>query len=148
SDAFTRAFGFNMQSEQGLKVIKTILNEIDTTYKHLPYFHIGADEVQIDNKDFIPEVEKLLHKQGKQTIGWHPGGNYGPETIRQLWKAQQITNDKVRYIDSRALYLNHIDPLAGVASIFERQICDVKQGSNYRRGGASGVWNDGRVAND
>jgi N-acetyl-beta-hexosaminidase len=67
SAAFTRAFGFDMQSEKGLKIVKEIVTEFDSIY-HLPYFHIGADEVKFTNKNFIPEITDLIHQHGKQTI--------------------------------------------------------------------------------
>src|SRR5699024_9326616 len=74
SAAFKRAMGFDMQTDSGLKVVKNILREVSATYD-VPYIHIGADEVRFTNKAFIPEVVNLLHKLGKQTIGWAPGGN-------------------------------------------------------------------------
>jgi lysophospholipase L1-like esterase len=149
SGAFTRAFGVNMQSKNGLNIIKNILTEIDTTYQHLPYIHIGADEVKIKNKHFIPEVVGLLQNQGKQTIGWDPGGNYGQSTIHQLWTGQsQIKNPKVKYIDSRGLYLNHMDLEAGVSRIFGNKLCGVKFGDKHKLGGEICLWNDRRVANE
>src|SRR5690606_8468220 len=100
--------------------------EVDSTYD-VPYIHIGADEVKFTNKDFIPEVVALIHQQGKQTIGWAPGGNYDDKTIRQLWKSESPQQDEqnkatIRYVDSRDLYLNHMDPLSSVVSIFDRKI--------------------------
>jgi lysophospholipase L1-like esterase len=148
SDAFTRAFGLNMQSKKGVDIVKNILTEVDNTYKNIPYIDIGADEVKINNKKFLPEVVKLLHEQGKQTIGWDPGGNYGQSTIHQLWKgSSRITNSHVRYIDSRGLYLNHMDPEAGTARIFEKTLCGIKQGNKHKLGGEICLWNDRRVAN-
>ena len=147
SDAFTRTFGTNMQSEKGLSIVKNILAEVDSTYD-LPYIHIGADEVKFTNKDFIPEVVKLIHEQGKHTIGWDPGGNYDDVTIRQLWSDAAIENGNTRYIDSRGLYLNHMDPLESVVSIFERQLGDVNQENGHILGGEICLWNDRRVADE
>src|SRR5699024_3299328 len=42
SAAFKRAMGVDMQSEEGLNIMKDILREVDSAYQ-LPYFHIGAD---------------------------------------------------------------------------------------------------------
>ncbi len=147
SDAFTRAFGTNMQSEKGLSIVKNILSEVDSTYD-LPYIHIGADEVKFTNKDFIPEVVKLIHKQGRHTIGWDPGGNYDDATIRQLWASAAIENGSSRYIDSRSLYLNHMDPLESVVSIFERQLGDANHENSHILGGEICLWNDRRVADE
>ncbi len=147
SDAFTRAFGTNMQSEKGLVIVKNILTEVDSAY-HVPYIHIGADEVKLTNKDFIPEMVKLIHKQGKRTIGWDPGGNYDNATIRQLWSDAAIGKGNIRYIDSRSLYLNHMDPLECAVSIFERQLGDVNQENSHILGGEICLWNDRRVADE
>lgn len=155
SDAFTRAFGFDMQSEKGLAIVQNILDEFDSTYdnKEVPYLHIGADEVKFTNKSFIPEVTDLIHKAGKRTIGWAPGGNYDDKTIRQLWISegpQKNENKKniIQYIDSRDLYINHMDPMSGVVSIFDRRIGGVNEGNASVLGGSICLWNDDRAKNE
>jgi hypothetical protein len=147
SAAFTRAFGFDMQSEKGLEIVKEIVTEFNTTY-HVRYLHIGADEVRFTNKNFIPEVTGLIHQQRKQTIGWHPGGNYDDATIHQLWESKGMDNPNARYIDSRSLYLNHMDPEESVVSIFERQLLDTTHGDAKKLGGEICLWNDRLAANE
>lgn len=152
SDAFTRATGVNMQSDEGLQIMKNILAEVDSTYD-IPYLHIGADEVKFTNNNFIPEVVNLIHQQGKQTIGWAPGGNYDYKTIRQLWQSEgppenHKSNEMIRYIDSRDLYLNHMDPLSGVVSIFNREIGGVIKGNESVLGGEICLWNDDRAKDE
>ena len=147
SAAFTRTFGADMQSEKGFTILKNIITEFNSTYD-VPYLHIGADEVKFTNKNFLPEMISLIHQQGKQTIGWHPGGNYNDSTIRQMWETQGIDNPNARFIDSRSFYLNHMDPLESVVSIFERQICDTTQGSAHFLGGEICLWNDRRVSKE
>ncbi len=147
SAAFSRAFGTDMQSEKGLKIIKSIVKEFCDTYD-VPYLHIGADEVKFTNENFIPEVVDLIHRQGKHTIAWHPGGNYDDATIRQLWAGSQMDKPGIQYIDSRSFYLNHMDPLESVVSIFERQICDTIQGNAQKLGGEICLWNDRRAATE
>jgi hexosaminidase len=112
SAAFTRAMKFDMQSDSGLVVVKNILSEFCDTYD-IPYIHIGADEVKISNDNFIPEVTKLLESKGKRVIGWQPGGNFSESTLRQLWlenKELLRSNTNLKLVDSRHLYLNHMDP--------------------------------------
>lgn len=147
SAAFTRTFGVDMQSEKGLAILKNIITEFDSTYD-IPFLHIGADEVKITNNNFIPQMTDLIHHQGKQTIGWHPGGNYDDATIRQLWESKGMENPNARYIDSRSLYLNHMDPLESVVSIFERQLCDTTKGTAHKLGGEICLWNDRRVTSE
>lgn len=84
SAAFKRAMKTDMQSDSGLAIVKNILNEFCDTFD-VPYVHIGADEVKITNKNFLPEVITLLENRGKKVIGWEPGGKFTESTIRQLW---------------------------------------------------------------
>lgn len=150
SAAFTRALGVGMQTEKGLATIKDILTEICRTYD-VPYIHIGADEVRITNKQFLPQVNALLKQLHKQVIGWAPGGNYTDETIRQLWKDEgdkDIVNPAVRYIDSRSLYISDMDPLNTVVTIFERRLGDKPHGDSTMLGAEFCVWNDRKVNNE
>ena len=150
SAAFTRAMHTDMQSDSGVIILKNILKEFCETYD-LPYFHIGADEVKIHNKNFVPEITKYLESLGKKTIGWEPGGNFLPETMRQLWMDDngRLTSDSdIQYIDSRHLYINHMDPLEAPVTIFFRQIGDkIKEDKNVK-GGILCLWPDRRVANE
>ncbi|HEY1112811.1 MAG TPA: family 20 glycosylhydrolase [Chitinophagaceae bacterium] len=147
SEAFTRAMGVNMQSDSGLAIVKNILREFCTTYE-VPYLHIGADEVKITNKNFLPEVTALIHSLGKKTIGWEPGGNLEEHTIRQLWMKDGVKDKRLTYIDSRHLYLNHMDPLESVVTIFNRQIGDRISGDRNVPGATLCVWHDRRVARE
>lgn len=147
SEAFTRAMGFNMQSDSGLAAVKNILNELLDKYD-LPYWHIGADEVKITKKDFLPEVADLLHKRNKKIIGWEPGGNFPENTIRQLWmddNGKIASKPGIQYIDSRHLYLNHMDPLEAVVTLFYRKISGLSQGNEYAIGGTLCMWHDRKV---
>lgn len=147
SAAFTRAMKTDMQSETGLAIVKEILTEFMDTYD-LPYIHIGADEVKIVNQQFIPEVSKLIESRGKKIIGWQPGGNFTPNTIRQLWMDDNALRGKqldYKIIDSRHLYLNHFDPHEAVTSIFNRQIAEKTQGDSSVLGGIICTWHDRNI---
>lgn len=148
SAAFKRAMKVDMQSDSGIVYVKNILKEFCTTYD-VPYIHIGADEVKITNPNFIPEVTRYIQSFGKKVIGWQPGGNFLDSTIRQLWMDDlgKITNDKqVQYIDSRHLYLNHMDPLEAVTTIFNRQLANRNSGDNNALGAIICTWHDRAVA--
>ncbi len=147
SAAFQRAFGTEMQSDSGLAVIKDILHEVCQSFD-TPILHIGADEVKITNPRFVPEVTDLVESYGKSTVGWQPGGNFSDRTIRQLWlddKGKFTTNQSIPYIDSRHLYLNHMDPLESVVTIFHRQIGNRIKGDSIALGGTLCLWHDRAV---
>jgi lysophospholipase L1-like esterase len=149
SAAFTRAMGFDMQSDSGVAVVKNILKEFCATY-NLPYMHIGGDEVHVTNKNFMPAVINLLHKLGRTTIAWSPGADIDTATIRQLWMSDNGEKNisSLRFIDSRHLYINHMDPLESVVTIFFRQIGDtIKQTENIK-GATLCLWPDRRVENE
>lgn len=147
SAAFRRAMKTDMQTDSGMKIIKNILKEICTTYD-VPYIHIGADEVNITNKDFIPGITTYVETFGKKVIGWQPGGHFTDNTIRQLWmddNAHLTSQKNLQFIDSRHLYLNHMDPLEAVTTIFNRKIGDKEKGDSSLLGATLCMWNDRRV---
>jgi hypothetical protein len=150
SAAFRRAMGVDMQSDSGLHYVKQLLKEFCETFD-FPYIHIGADEVKITRADFIPEVSSLLRQYGRQIIGWEPGGNFSKEVIRQLWMddlARISSDDSIRYIDSRHLYLNHMDPLETVVTIFNRQMASRDKADKQALGATLCVWPDRALAQE
>ncbi|MCL6265282.1 family 20 glycosylhydrolase [Flagellimonas myxillae] len=56
-----------------------------------PYFHIGGDESHVTKKKdyihFVEKVEKIVHKHGKQAIGWNEiaQAKISPSSVVQLW---------------------------------------------------------------
>ncbi|HMU47339.1 MAG TPA: family 20 glycosylhydrolase [Chitinophagaceae bacterium] len=150
SAAFKRAMKVDMQSDSGMMYLKNILKEFCTAYD-VPYIHIGADEVKITNKNFVPEITAYIESLGKKVIGWQPGGNFTESTIRQLWmddNVHQTSNNQIRFIDSRHLYLNHMDPLEAVTTIFNRRIADKEKGDATTLGGTICMWPDRAVAKE
>ncbi len=150
SDAFKRAFKTDMQTDSGMAILKNILSKICTTYD-VPYLHIGADEVKIINKNFIPEITAYVQSAGKKIIGWEPGGNFTTNTIRQLWMddaGKKMDAEGTQYIDSRHLYLNHMDPLEAVVTIFNRKILGKEKGDTSALGGTICMWHDRAVAKE
>ena len=150
SAAFKRAMGVDMQSDEGTQIVNNIIKEFCSTYD-VPYLHLGADEVKITNQNFLPEVIALTESLGKKVIGWEPGGNFNDAVIRQLWMegATKVSKNKnIKYVDSRHLYFNHMDPLESVVTIFDRQICNLTEGNENALGGIVCVWNDRILANE
>jgi hexosaminidase len=150
SAAFKRAMGVDMQSDSGLAIIKNILKEFFTTYTDLPYFDVGGDEVHISNKNFMPEILKYVESFGKKTIAWSPGAPLDDKTIRQLWMSDDGEKNvsSLNFIDSRHLYLNHMDPLEAPVTIFNRQIGDITKENDNIKGGTLCMWPDRRVENE
>jgi len=150
SAAFKRAMGVDMQSDSGIVILKNILKEFFTKFKELPYFHIGGDEVHISNKSFMPEMLRYVQSFGKKTIAWSPGAPLDNTTIRQLWMSDtgERNISALKFIDSRHLYINHMDPLEAVVTIFNRQIGDTTREDDNINGGTLCLWPDRRVENE
>jgi hypothetical protein len=144
SEAFTRTFGLEMQSREGADIVTHILEEI-CGLPGLPWIHLGTDETTVTNGSFIPGMVNLLHGRGKKVIGWSPGIGTAA-VIVQLWGNDARPDAQTACIDSRGLYLNHLEPLAGVVSILAKTICDSRRGNNRLKGGELCLWNDRRVA--
>ena len=149
SKAFERYFGVNMQTEKGIQKVKELLQEFHDTYPELKHLHIGGDEVKIVNKNFMPEITRFVESLGYQTYGWDPGSNLENSTIRQLWmgKATAIApHSNIKYIDSKHLYINHMDPLETVTTLFFRQISLQDQESEALKGATLCAWPDRAVS--
>jgi hexosaminidase len=147
SAAFTRAMGVDMQSEKGMEICKNILTELCAELD-VPLIHIGGDEVKITNKEFLPAMVSTLKALNKKVIAWDPGGNVPEGTILQMWNGNIVPKKKFPAVDSRHLYLNHFDPIDGVAAIFNHQVCDVQSGNENNLGATLCNWPDRRVSKE
>lgn len=67
SEAFNRTFQTDMQSEEGMTILKKLIDEVCTTFD-VPYIHIGTDEVKFTNPEFVPEMVKYIRDKGKKSF--------------------------------------------------------------------------------
>lgn len=148
SAAFERTFGCTMQSEQGIKILKDILDEVCMTFD-VPYIHIGTDEVQFTNPDFVPQMVAYLHEKGKKVISWNPGWNYNPGEIdmTQLWSYRGKAQEGIPAIDCRFHYANHFDDYADLVALYNSRIYNKEEGSDDLAGCILAFWNDRYVDN-
>ncbi len=148
SAAFERTFGCTMQSEQGIKILKDILDEVCMTFD-VPYIHIGTDEVQFTNPDFVPQMVAYLHEKGKKVISWNPGWNYKPGEIdmTQLWSYRGKAQEGIPAIDCRFHYANHFDDYADLVALYNSRIYNKEEGSDDLAGCILAFWNDRYVDN-
>ena len=148
SAAFERFFKVNMQSEQGIDHIKELLKEFSETYPSLKHLHIGGDEVKISNKQFMPEITKYVESLGFKTYGWDPGSNLESTTVRQMWMGGPESIDPnagLQYLDSKHLYINHMDPLETVTTLFFRRFAEQQKESALLPGAILCSWPDRAV---
>ena len=148
SAAFERTFKTDMQSEQGTQILKDIIDEVCATFD-VPYLHIGTDEVQFTNPDFVPMMVKYIRDKGKKVISYNPGWNYKPGEIdmTQLWSYRGKAQKGIPAIDCRYHYANHFDTYADLVAMFNSRIYNQPEGSDDLAGCIVAFWNDRFIDN-
>lgn len=143
SAAFIRTFRHDMQSPEGMKILKLLIDEVCETFE-VPYLHIGTDEVRFTNPDFVPEMVAYVRSKGKKVISWNPGWRYQPGEIdmTHLWSYRGKAQKGIPAIDSRFHYLNHFDTFADLFALYNSRIYDEPQGSDDLAGTILAIWND------
>ena len=148
SAAFERTFKTDMQSEKGTQILKDIIDEVCATFD-VPYLHIGTDEVQFTNPDFVPMMVKYIRDKGKKVISYNPGWNYKPGEIdmTQLWSYRGKAQKGIPAIDCRYHYANHFDTYADLVAMFNSRIYNQPEGSDDLAGCIIAFWNDRFIDN-
>lgn len=148
SAAFERTFKTDMQSEKGTQILKDIIDEVCATFD-VPYLHIGTDEVQFTNPDFVPMMVRYIRDKGKKVISYNPGWNYKPGEIdmMQLWSYRGKAQKGIPAIDCRFHYANHFDTYADLVAMFNSRIYNQPEGSDDLAGCIIAFWNDRFIDN-
>lgn len=148
SAAFERTFKTDMQSEKGTQILKDIIDEVCATFD-VPYLHIGTDEVQFTNPEFVPMMVKYIRDKGKKVISYNPGWNYKPGEIdmTQLWSYRGKAQKGIPAIDCRYHYANHFDTYADLVAMFSSRIYNQPEGSDDLAGCIVAFWNDRYIDN-
>lgn len=151
---FRNAFGFSMDSEEGMKVLEECIDEFceEIPASLCPYLHVGSDEVYIaDPKGFMRFTENLCKKHNRIAMAWDPGLPSDSTTVRQIWNTAAGSNAAQtkkggKYVDSFMGYLNYYDPIYFTNKVFLHKACaqDVPDTTNAL-GGILCLWNDVRV---
>lgn len=148
SESFTRAMGYAMQTDAGVKALTAILKEMCTTvFVNSPYFHIGTDETAISYANFVPTMVSAVRSSGKKAVSWRPGASYTKDDIDmlQLWSSNGKVMSGVPNIDCRYLYANHFDTYADVVGIYKSNVYYAQTGTDDIAGSLVGFWNDRAV---
>jgi hypothetical protein len=153
-EAFRKAFALDSMSDPRVKpILLDLIDELCTLIpkEKMPYLHLGTDEVWQKYEHAAPgllsALEERVRHHGREVIVWRPGQQIdGDQTsITQLWSAGGKVKEGHPYIDSRLNYLNHLDPLAGIAQLYFDRICNKAQGDSLALGGILCCWNDNNV---
>ena len=149
SAAFVRAFRHDMQSPEGMKILKLLLDEVCETFD-VPYLHIGTDEVEFTNQHFVPEIVAYVRSKGKKVISWNPGWHYKPGEIdmTHLWSYRGKAQPGIPAIDSKFHYLNHFDVFGDIVALYNSRIYDQAEGSEDIAGTILALWHDRLIDNE
>jgi beta-N-acetylhexosaminidase len=150
SAAFQKAIGKDMQTPEGMQVLKEALDEIIPLFKD-SLFHIGSDEVHFKMKEFMPEMIRYVRSKGKQVVVWYPG--YAPDSnaARMCWgeyEAGYSLDKSAPYIDCNGFYMDWMDSQGGVLQTFFQYPCEVPQAGGKALGSEMCVWTDGVISSD
>ena len=143
SAAFVRTFRHDMQSPEGMKILKLLIDEVCETFD-VPYLHIGTDEVGFSNPKFVPEMVAYVRAKGKKVISWNPGWNYKPGEIdmTQLWSFRGKAQPGIPAVDSKFHYINHFDTFADLVALYNSRVFDRSEGDEDVIGAIIGMWHD------
>ena len=154
--AFRKAFGLtSMRDPKVLPVLLDLFGELCSLAdeKEMPYIHIGTDEVRNEEEygaeHTIESIMDFLKRKKREVIVWKEGIQIDTDTtsIQQLW-AMHEPDKGYRFIDSRANYINHLDPFAGMVRLFFQQPTRQPAGDSLALGGILCAWPDNNVADD
>lgn len=143
SDAFERAFGFGMQTPQGKKVVKELLDEVMEVFSS-EYIHLGTDEVDFTDPSFVPEMVAHVRSRGRKALSWSPGYRYSPGEIdgMQLWTSRARVQEGTVAVDSRLHYINHYDLFGDIIGLHTSRIGKVEEQTAEMKGSILCLWND------
>lgn len=146
SDAFRKAMGFDMQSDEGVEALKLILNEVIQTFSTAPYIHIGGDEVRITYPDFLETMAGYVRDKGRKVVVWNRLVSGAPSAdvadMTQMWASSSSKVAGLPNIDCRYNYINHFDVYADVVGIYKSNIYYEPRGNEDVAGTITAIWND------
>ena len=146
SEAFKRAMGFSMQTDEGVEILKKVLTQVADVFPHSPYIHIGADEEAITYPNFLGIMADHIHGLGRKMVVWNPIRGVGINStmcdMTQMWSSSGANINGVPDIDCRYNYTNHFDVFADVVGIYKSNIYYADKGSSEIAGTISAYWND------
>ena len=152
SDVFTKAMGFNMQTDQGVEALKQILDEVVEVFPNAPYIHIGGDEVTITYPDFLKTMADYVRGKGKKVVMWNRLVAGAPTAeqcdMTQMWATAGRVVAGLPNIDCRYNYTNHFDVYADLVGIYKSNIYYEQQGTADVAGTISAAWNDTKTASE
>lgn len=155
--AFREAFGFKgMKNPDVEEILVNLIDELCSIVpiEEMPYIHLGTDEARHEsekiNKEVLQRIFDHVKTRGRRVISWRPGIVLKGDSlsVKQLWTGDSKPLTGHAFIDSRANYINHLDPLAGMFRLFYQQPCGKQSGNANALGGVLCCWHDNYIENE
>ncbi|NWK54401.1 family 20 glycosylhydrolase [Verrucomicrobiaceae bacterium N1E253] len=149
SEAFRHAMGVDMQSPEGIRILKEVIDEVVSLFP-AKSIHLGSDEVKIRMPEFMPTMVDYVRSLGKQVIVWSPGNQPAKKVINMHWgdhNGHQV-DPEMKHLSTIGFYMDWIDSQSGVYQYFFQQPCDVPYGNQNAMGAVTCVWTDGALSNE
>lgn len=153
SAAFAKAMGHDMQTDEGVKELQNLIEEVCEAFPNAPYIHIGADEKPIVYPDFLKIMIDKVHSMGRKVAVWNP--IHGVKVTKDmdvdlvtLWSTAGRKVEGVPNVDLRYNYANHFDVFSDLAGIYLSNIYYSDKGDSELAGEISGYWNDRKVPDE
>ncbi|MCC8148135.1 family 20 glycosylhydrolase [Akkermansia sp.] len=150
SRSFTRAMNTDMQTEEGVSILKDVVDEAVSIFPGR-YFHMGSDEVHMTMKDFVPRMAEYIRGKGKEVVVWSPGGPHDKDSVLMCWGESEVgvrMDKEMKRIDSNGFYIDWADSQSGVYQVFFQQPCEVPRGDEKALGAVMPVWCDGNLSSE
>ncbi len=152
SEAFERAMGHSMQTDQGVEELQNILEEVAEVFDKAPYIHIGADEETITYANFLETMIAKVHALDRKVMVWNPisGVNIASLDVdmTQMWSSSGSAISGMANLDCRYNYTNHFDVFADLVGIYKSNIYYKTQGDATVPGFISAPWNDRKTPSE
>ena len=151
SDYFDKAFGFAMDSPEGMQVLERCFEEFfaEIPVSECPFIHIGSDEVHIaDPAGFMAWAQRTARRDGRTVIVWEPGLPVDSAAVRQIWRDNGNMKEQeldYPFFDSAMGYLNYSDPLLFSSQVYFHTPCFTGRRHPQAQGGILCMWNDVRA---
>ncbi len=153
-EAFRKAFALDSMSDPRVQpILLDLIDELCNLVPkdQMPLLHLGTDEVWEKHERPAPgllaSLEERVRMHDRTVVVWRPGQAVETDqsSVTQLWSSAGKPKTGHPYIDSRLNYLNHLDPLAGIAQLYFDRICNKEHGDSLALGGILCCWNDNNV---
>ena len=109
---------------------------------------MGSDEVSVKNATFMDQMADLIREHGRKLLVWRPGHLPKGKVITQLWTQYGKALPEVPAVDSRADYINGMDPFIGPLRLLNLATDGKPRGDKIALGGTLCLWPDVNIGSE